>query len=387
MVLALLGGLVVLAAIPYVLYVVGYRILRPTGSPATKSTAIEPVSILLPTYNEAGIVSEKLRELCTLSYPVDELEIVVVDSSDDNTATAVRAFFAERERSGEPTPRLTLIEESDRGGVARAVNRGVEAAEHDVIFRTDCDSTLDADVLTHAVANLQDSRIGGVTGRQVEVIGDSTVETSYRDLQARNQALESHVDSTFIVHGPCFAFRKRYFEPIATDSLADDTEIAVGIRKRGKRIVMDPAMRFAEVGVSGLRARRNRKDRRAMGLLQLLGRNRDLLGTHGRYGRLILPFNWFFLVVSPGLSVLLFVLTAVSLGVFAGLPGLIALVTVCSLFVALGSRDRLDLLQPGYAVVDSQFSLVIAAVRLYREGSDGTWETDTDSRTLLNDDT
>lgn len=369
--------ILVIAGIPYGLYLGLSHLLSPSGSPADKTDTIEPVSIVLPTYNEADIVAETLKNISSMSYPAERVELVVVDSSTDDTVAVVREFFADRDE-----PELTLLEEQDRGGVARAVNRGVEAAAHDVIFRTDCDSRLDEDAIGHAVANLQDGSIGGVTGRQVEVLGDSEVEKRYRDLQARNQALESHLDSTFIVHGPCFAFRRRYFEPIAADSLADDTEIAVRIRKQGKRVVMDPAMQFVEAGVSDLRRRRSRKDRRAMGLLQLLDRNRDLLGRYGLYGWFVVPANWWFLALSPWLSI------GGGLLVIAGLlstvpPAGVAAVLAAIVVVWLGQRDRLGPLQAPYAVFDAHLSLVIARVRLWREDGDGTWEIDADSRDLL----
>lgn len=383
--LGLLAVLVAFAAAPYAIYVAGFYLLRPTGSAAAKSTDTEPVSVVLPTYNEEAIVREKLRELCELSYPADLIEVVVVDSSDDGTADEVRSFFDERAESAEPVPALTLIEEDGRRGVASAVNQAVDVAAHDVIFRTDCDSRLGDDVLEHAVANLQDDRIGAVTGRQVEVLGGSKVEEAYRDLQTRNQLLESRLDSTFIVHGPCFAFRKRYFEPIAADSLADDTEIAIAIRRQGKRVVVDPQLTFAEAGTSNIRSRRTRKDRRAMGLLQVLRRNRDLLGNYGAYGRVVVPFNWFFLAISPWVNAVLVGLFLGTVAAVTGGPGLLGVAVAGATFVTLGTRDRLGPLQSVYAVLDSQLSLLIATVRLRRETGDGTWEMDAESRSTFDE--
>ncbi len=375
----LILGLVVLfiAGVPYAVYLLWFAIWQPTGSPANKQQQIEPVSIVLPTYNEADIVESTLKELCSLEYPADKLELVVVDSSDDDTAKIVREFFADREY-----PKLTLITEDDRGGVARAVNAAVESASHDIIFRTDCDSRLDPATISHAVANLQNSDIGGVTGRQTEVLGGSLVEHQYRSMQAQNQTLESHLDSTFIIHGPCFAFRRELFEPIPAHSLADDTEIAVTIRKQGKRIVMDPAMMFIEAGVSDIRGRRQRKDRRAMGLLQLLVRHRDLLGRYGTYGRVVVPFNWWFLAISPWLTLVGQLFLFVGLLSMGGIAGVLFLAAL-GVFVVLGHRDLLGPVQPMYAVYDAHISLVIATVRLLFETGDGTWNIDSDSRELF----
>ncbi|WP_101297457.1 glycosyltransferase [Halegenticoccus soli] len=362
------------AGLPYLGYALLYATARPSGSPAEKRPWEPAVSVVVPTYNEATIVERKLDDVLALEYPTEKLELVLADASDDGTPEIVRSYLEDRE-----SPRLTTLRDDERRGVAPALNEAFRAASGEVIFRTDADSTLAPDALRQAVANLADERIGAVTGRQSEVLGDSAVEADYRDMLSRLQALESHLDSTFIFHGPCFAFRREDFVPIDPDSLADDTEVALRIRRSGKRVVMDPAMRFAESGASGFRTRRKRKDRRAMGLLRLLVRNRDMLGRYGRYGRVVLPFNWWFMVVSPWLAVLAALSATLAAVSAVGAAGLAVPAGVVA-FAWLGQRDGLGPLQPLYAVLDSQASLLVAAVRLLAGGGDGIWEIDRESR-------
>lgn len=371
---SVLLALVLLVGGPYAVYLAWYAIVQPSGCPANKSFTLESVSVVLPTYNEELIVESKLAELVEIDYPKDKLEVVVVDSSTDDTAKVVREFAVENESHN-----IRLIKESERRGVATAVNMGVDAAGGDVIFRTDCDSRIGDETIRNAVATLQDSEIGGVMGQQTEVLGESQVEADYRNLQARNQALESHLDSTFIVHGPCFAFRRADFESIHPDSLADDTEVGVNLRRQGKRVVLDPDMEFTESGVSDIRGRRQRKDRRAMGLIQMLVRSRDMIGGYGWYGRIVLPFNWWFMIAAPWLMLVL--VAGVILAGFSwfGVGGVSTLMALAG-FLLLGQRDALGPVQPLYAVFDSNVSLVIASVRLLRGEGDGTWEVDVESR-------
>jgi cellulose synthase/poly-beta-1,6-N-acetylglucosamine synthase-like glycosyltransferase len=373
MIVVATAALLTVAALPYVVYVGLYALVAPSGTPASTDEAEPTVSILLPTYDEADIIERKLANLCALDYPMERVEVVVADSSDDETPTLVRDFFADRD-----APSLTLVEIESRG-VARAINSAMKAVSGEVVFRTDADSELADDALRVAAANLDDTEVGAVTGRQADVLGDSEVEQDYRDILSRLQALESHLDSTFICHGPCFAFERDNFVPIAPDSLADDTEIGVGVRRGGDRVVMDPEMRFVESGVSSFTERRTRKDRRAMGLVQLLLRNRDLLGRHGRYGRVVLPFNWWFMVVSPWLAVLTAVVVTAAAVSVAGAWGL-AIPVLAVAFGWLGQSDRLGSIQPLHAVVDAQVSLLVAQVRLVRGDVTGTWEVDRGSR-------
>jgi len=372
----LLWAFVLVAALvgfPYAAYLIWYQFV-PAGCPAEKTFRTVPVSVVLPTFNEESIVASKLEALSNLNYPTQKLTVVIVDSSTDDTAEVIKSFT-----ESDTDLDVHLIKEPERRGVATAVNMGVEAATGDVIFRTDCDSRVGQETIRHAVAALADETIGGVMGQQTEVLGNSQVEADYRNLQARNQALESHLDSTFIVHGPCFAFRREDFVPINADSLADDTEVGVNLRRQEKRVVLDPAMEFTESSVSALRGRRKRKDRRAMGLLQVLVRSRDMLGRYGSYGRVVLPFNWWFMIVAPWLMLIGVVLAIVAGFSWFGVSGIVFPAAIV-VGVTLGQRDALGPGQALYAVFDSNLSLVVAAVRLMIDGSDGTWEVDTESR-------
>jgi len=372
---AWLAGLISLTGLPYLLYGLSYLVRGPEGSPADKDHDVEPsVSVVLPTYNEERIVESKLAGICGWDYPLEKMEVVVVDSSDDATPEIIREFFEGRE-----APELQLIEETERRGLAVALNEAYAAASNEVVVKTDCDSKVAGDALREAVANLADPEIEAVTGRNAEVLGGSEVERGYRDVQARIQTLESHVDSTFIFHGPFSAFERDSIVAIDEDSIADDTELALKIRKNGGRVIFDPAIRYKEASHSEFRKRRTQKDRRAMGLLRLLWRQRDMLGRYGSYGTVVLPFNWWFMGGSPTLvmaGVGLASLGAVAVG---GPFGLVVPVGIGG-FVWLGGRDSLGALQPAYALFDTQVSLFRAAVKLLRGEGDGTWDIDMELR-------
>jgi cellulose synthase/poly-beta-1,6-N-acetylglucosamine synthase-like glycosyltransferase len=213
----------------------------------------------------------------------------------------------------------------------------------------------------------------------VEVLGGSGVETGYRQIQAHVQMLESHLDSTFIFHGPFSAFENEAIVLLDPDSLADDTELALKIRRNGKQVLFDPAIHYKEAAHSSFRKRRKQKDRRAMGLLRLLWRHRDALGQYGSYGRLVLPFNWWFMGVSPWL--VMATLVVVSIGAFAVAGGWgLVLPLAVGIVVALGARDLLGPLQPAYSLFDTQVSLFRASIALLRGRGDGTWDIDQDLR-------
>jgi cellulose synthase/poly-beta-1,6-N-acetylglucosamine synthase-like glycosyltransferase len=368
------GALVAATALPYLAYLALYAAVRPSGSPAEKRDAEPTVSIVLPTYNESGIIETKLDDVVSLDYPMEKVELVVVDSSDDETPELVEEYFADREH-----PDLNLIREQKRRGLAPALNDAYAAAANEMVVKTDCDSYVAADALREAAANLSDPEVAAVTGQNAEVLGGSEVEAGYRGVQAHIQTLESHLDSTLIFHGPFSAFENDAIVPIDPDSLADDTELALKIRRGGDRVIFDPAVRYKEASHSEFGKRRLQKDRRGMGLIRLLAQHRDALGKYGNYGKVVLPFNWWFMTVSPWL-VALDVLAVTAAGVsVAGLAGL-AVPAALTGFVWLGQKDLLGPLQALYAIFDSQVSLLRAATELLRGEGDGTWEVDEDLR-------
>lgn len=367
-------ALIVIILAPYIAFGGIYVLVRPRGSPAEKESAEPTVSIVLPTYNEDDIVERKLEDICAQNYPMEQVELVVVDASDDETVELIQEFLSTQDH-----PELTLIQEEERRGLAVALNEAYSVAAGDVVVKTDCDSLLAGDAIREAVANLADPTVGAVTGQNTEVLGDSAVESRYRDVQARVQSLESHLDSTLIFHGPCSAFEADKIVPVDADSIADDTELALKIRKNGHRVIFDPAIEYQEAAHSGFRKRRRQKDRRAMGLLRLLWRQREMLGDYGRYGRVVLPFNWWFMVVSPWLVVALMFVSSSAAVVTAGIAGVVvpgAIVTA----VLLGGRDLLGPLQPLYSLFDTQISLWLASLRLLRGQGDGTWDIDNELR-------
>lgn len=363
--------------LPYLLFGLLYAVVRPSGSPASKTPSEPTVSIVLPTYNEERIIGKKLDDLLALDYPMEKVEVVVADSSTDHTRNILRERFEELD-----APTLTLIEEDERRGLAPALNDAYAAASNEMVVKTDCDSLLPPDVLREAAANLADSGVVAVTGQNAEVLGGSGVETGYRSVQAYVQTLESHLDSTFIFHGPFSAFQNDDILPLDPNSLADDTELALKMRRAGGRVIFDPAVRYKEASHSEFVKRRTQKDRRGMGLIRLLFQHRDALGKYGKYGRIVLPFNWWFIVISPWLVAASILLATIAAFSTWGLAGLVVPLGVV-VFTYVGQRDALGPLQPLYSLFDTQISLVRAAIELLRGPSDGTWEVDQELRDVF----
>ena len=192
---------------------------------------------------------------------------------------------------------LVLHHEDERKGLPYGLNKGYSIATGDIIVKTDCDAILDRDALKYALESFEDDKIGCVTGRSVPIGSES--EKSYRDLNAKIQLLESRIDSTIIAHGPFTAFRKGLIREIDGDSLADDSELSLKIRKQGYRSILNPNVIFYEK--TSEQGRGEQKIRRASGLVRLLWRNKSIFFNpkYGKYGLIVFPFNFFVILLLP----------------------------------------------------------------------------------------
>ncbi|HEY9245344.1 MAG TPA: glycosyltransferase, partial [Candidatus Methanoperedens sp.] len=336
----------ILIAIPYSLYILLILKYGNKGSSARKNENKPSISIIIPTYNEEMLIGKKLDNIFKLDYPGELMEIVIIDSSADRTPEIINEYQG---RYG----CINLITQ-ERKGLATALNTAYAAARNDIVIKTDCDSLLEKNALNMVGFDFWDTSIGAVTGKQV-VINKSGVEEGYRSLQSKVQIAESWIDSTIIFHGPFSAFRKELIRTIDSDSVADDSELAIKVRKQGYRAIIDPDIIFYEASQSAFFKRRMQKDRRGKGLIRLLLRHRDVLFNKkfGKYGMFVFPMNCFMMILSPVLLLLLFLVTLIALyqlNVFFALSALIAVI----LFVYLGQANRLHGVEPIYSFLDTQ---------------------------------
>src|SRR5207244_10374347 len=63
---------------------------------STKSDRQPTICIIIPTYNEATVIKEKLSNISLSDYPSDRMDVIVVDSDlTDSTANLARDFFSQ----------------------------------------------------------------------------------------------------------------------------------------------------------------------------------------------------------------------------------------------------------------------------------------------------
>jgi cellulose synthase/poly-beta-1,6-N-acetylglucosamine synthase-like glycosyltransferase len=177
-------------------------------------------------------------------YP--SVELIVIDSaSNDRTVELVRQFTKDHKI------KVRLVREKQRKGKASALNLVFSKyCSGEIIAITDADAIWEKDTLRKLVSSFSDSSIGAVTGRQVLLNTDqksaAKLEKAYRSVFDVLRVGETILDSTPIFNGPLMAFRSSLLEPIPEDTIADDSHLAVEIRRKGFRSVYNSDALFYE---------------------------------------------------------------------------------------------------------------------------------------------
>jgi cellulose synthase/poly-beta-1,6-N-acetylglucosamine synthase-like glycosyltransferase len=293
------------------------------------------VSVIIPTHNEVSIISKRIENLLSSNYPKAKLEILFVDDSNDSTPQIIEQY-SKRE------PIIRLLRFNQRMGYSPSLIAGCKAARGEIVVFAEASSFLEPDTIHHLVSNFKDSKIGAVTGKDMllnldEQMGQS--ENSYLKILDLLRQGESNMDSTIYMKGEAAAVRKALINDL--DELdapgTADTAIALFIRSKGYRFVFDPEVRFHEYAPSTREGRIKQKTIRGANLIKVIWSFRRLFfkRRYGKFGSIILPFNFAMLTFAP----FLILLGAISLAALTFFEPALSLIIwgVIGLSLALGS--------------------------------------------------
>ena len=298
---------------------------------------------------------------------MSKISILVVDSgSTDGTAEIARNHLIENARGIE-----WRVESVDLPGKSIAVNTALDIINTEIFAMLDADAVLQPDALKLLVRWFQDSDIGGVCGRLDASKG--APDFSYRSRFNTLRIGESLMGSTPIFEGSVCAFRMSSIgsAKISPNINADDSQLAMLVRRNGFRAIMDPELRFTEPDSTN-RNQRRRSVRRAQGLVRALLANRDLatfkrgqgrIHAHALFFHVMMP--WTLLLSFSSLLASFIVDPFPSLGVGAKTH----LISVAILLVVILSKTGRGFLRGASVLLESHV-LMLLGVRL------NVWETD-----------
>lgn len=182
------------------------------------NTDFEPgVTIIIPCFNEEEWISQTILSCMDQEYPIDKLEVIVVDDcSNDNSVAKIKETVdllhqeADRYKTKE---RLSYVVQEQNAGKRDALARGAKMAKHDLLVFVDSDSFLDPFAIRNLVQPFQDPKMGGVAGRTDVANTYTNTLTKMQSVRYYisfriNKAAEAYFDAVTCLSGPLACYRK-----------------------------------------------------------------------------------------------------------------------------------------------------------------------------------
>ncbi|MCD7442302.1 glycosyltransferase [Streptomyces lincolnensis] len=281
------------------------RHARVRGSPdfSWGREVTEPVSVVIPAYNERACIAQTVLSVARSTHPV---EIVVVDDgSTDGTAGIVRSLGL---------PGVRVVEQVNRGKAA-ALNTGVAYASHELIVMMDGDTIFEPTTVHRLVQPFARPRVGAVAG--------NTKVADRRRLLGTWQHLEYvmglNLDRRMYdllrciptVPGAVGAFRRTalwHTGGMSDDTLAEDTDITMALHRAGWDVVYEEGARGWTEAPATVAQLWWQRYRWSYGTLQAMWKHRHAVverGHAGHFGRYGLALVALFTVLTPLLAPLI----------------------------------------------------------------------------------
>jgi cellulose synthase/poly-beta-1,6-N-acetylglucosamine synthase-like glycosyltransferase len=267
------------------------------GAPRLREVR-DPVTVLVPAYNEEAGIASTVYSLLASTHPHFQI-IVIDDGSTDATADIAEDI---------EDPRVTVIRQPN-GGKPSALNTGLAHARHDIVVMVDADTIFEPEALVRLVQPLAHPAVGAVSG--------NTKVGNRRRLLGKWQHLEYvlgfNLDRRMFevlecmptVPGAIGAFRRDALMGVggvSDDTLAEDTDLTMALWRAGWRVVYEEsAVAWTEVP-STLRQLWRQRYRWCYGTLQSMWKHRHAvteIGPGGRFGRRVLVYVTLFQIVLP----------------------------------------------------------------------------------------
>jgi cellulose synthase/poly-beta-1,6-N-acetylglucosamine synthase-like glycosyltransferase len=243
----------------------------------------QPVSIVVPAYNEKEGIEAAVRSFVASHHPVEV--VVVDDGSTDGTADIVE---------GLGLPQVTVVRQQNAGKPA-ALNHGVLVARHDVVVLVDGDTRFEPETVGRLVQPFADPRVGGVSGN-AKVGNRRGVLGRWQHIEYvmgfnLDRRLYDVLQCMPTVPGAVGAFRRRTLQDVggvSDDTLAEDTDLTAAVVRAGWRVVYEQGARAWTEAPATWGQLWKQRYRWCYGTLQAMWKHRRAViegGASGRFGR------------------------------------------------------------------------------------------------------
>jgi len=260
------------------------------------------VSVVIPAHNEEAAIEATVRSALAADYP--NIEVVVVDDgSTDRTAEILDQNFS-------TDARVRIHHQVNRGKPA-ALNQAIAMCSGEVIVTIDADTMVHPAAVGRLVRHFKDPGTMAVAGN-IKVGNRTTWITRWQALEyITSQNMEKRafdlLNCITVVPGALGAWRTeavRNAGGFVPDTLAEDADLTISLRRRGGRISYDEDAEAYTDAPETPGALIKQRFRWTYGTLQAVWKHRDTLFRRrfGSLGWVALPNVFLFQILLPLVS-------------------------------------------------------------------------------------
>ncbi len=231
-----------------------------------------PVTLVVPCYNEADVLSQKISNCFALDYPKEKLNILfITDGSTDNSPQIIQQYN-----------NITLLHSPIRGGKSAAENRAMQHVTTPVVIFTDANTGLNKEAVKNIIRHFYDEKVGCVSGEKRVMTasddGASATEGVYWKYESFLKKQDSHWYTAVGAAGELVAFKTSLYEEMPHDTILDDFIQSMLIASKGYKIVYEPEAYAMEVPSANIKEEIKRKVRICAGGWQSIARLQPRIG-------------------------------------------------------------------------------------------------------------
>ncbi|MCE7934359.1 MAG: glycosyltransferase [Chlorobi bacterium CHB2] len=227
--------------------VIHYLRLRPADPTPSKGGGLSRhphVTVQLPLFNELHVAERLVEAVCRLNYPLDRLEIQILDDSTDSTTKMLANLTRRKRRLG---INIHHIHRTNRQGFkAGALKEGLATATGEFIAIFDADFVPEPEFLAETIPHLlADPQLGLVQARWEHINHDYSLLTRMQAMAldahfAMEQQVRNRAEYFINFNGTAGIWRKSCILDAGnweSDTLTEDLDLSYRAQLRGWRFL------------------------------------------------------------------------------------------------------------------------------------------------------
>ena len=270
----------------HVIYPMFLRLLRPNNiieqAPPQRNFRAQDedqhlprIELIIPAFNEAKYMADKINMVSALDYPADKLKIIIAcDGCTDLTAAIARRQLKQLSYCEFD---IELVEHKCNRGKVALLNEHIRQSRAEIIALSDVSALISVDALLIAANHFKNQQVGVVCGTYHILNYGSEGEKKYWQYQRQIKQSEAALGAMLGAHGAFYLFRRNAFKPLKADTINDDFILPMTILSAGYKAVYEPEICALELEQANNSQDRNRRQRIGAGNMQQLIRLRHLL--------------------------------------------------------------------------------------------------------------